>query len=125
MKVSTNSGNVVQMFERVSGGKNTDSNGGGAGSNAYEQNKKDQEDTQDFESTVENIQKAVDDFSTNELNQTHGITASSEGSGPGLKVILKDCNGGVLRSVSGEEFMKLRQAIQAGSKSGRILDQKV
>ena len=45
MKVSTNSGNVVQMFERVSGGKNTDSNGGGAGSNAYEQNKKDQEDT--------------------------------------------------------------------------------
>jgi hypothetical protein len=124
MKVSTNSGNVIQMFERVSGGKNADSNGGG-GSNAYEQNQKEKEKSPEFEATMENIQKAIDDFSSNETNQTHGISASSEGSGPGLKVILKDASGGVLRSVSGEEFMKLRQAIQTGSKSGRILDQKV
>ena len=124
MKVSTNSGNVIQLFERVSGGKNTDSNGGG-GSNAYEQNQKDKEKSPEFEATMENIQRAIDDFSSNETNLTHGISASSEGSGPGLKVILKDASGGVLRSVSGEEFMKLRQAIQSGSKSGRILDQKV
>jgi len=125
MKVSTNSANVIQLFDRVTGGKNTDSNGGGGGSNAYEQNKKDQEKQQEFEATMENIQKAVDDFSSNEMNRSHGISASSEGNGPGLKVILKDCNGGVLRSVSGEEFLKLRQALQAGAKSGRILDQKV
>jgi hypothetical protein len=124
MKVSTNSANVIQMFDRVTGGKNTDSNSGG-GSNAYEQNKKEQEKQQEFEATMENIQKAVDDFSSNEMNRSHGISASSEGSGPGLKVILKDCNGGVLRSVSGEEFLKLRQALQVGAKSGRILDQKV
>jgi hypothetical protein len=124
MKISTNPGNAIEMFERVGSGKNTDKNGGG-GSNAYEQNKKDKEDHQEFEATAENIQKAINDFSTNETNLTHGISAASEGNGPGLKVILKDSSGGVLRSVSGEEFLKLRSALQAGSKSGRILDQKV
>jgi hypothetical protein len=42
-----------------------------------------------------------------------------------LKVVLKDPNGGVLRSVSGEELLRLREAVSAGAKSGRILDQKV
>ena len=71
------------------------------------------------------MQKAIEAFSSNETNQNHGISASQEGNGPGLKVTLRDSAGGVLRSVSGEEFLKLREAIQSGSKSGRILDQKV
>ena len=113
------------MFDRVNG-KSADKQGG-AGSNAYEQNKKDQEQDQkdEFEVTIENVQKAIDDFSTNQTNQSHGISASQEGNGPGLKVTLRDAAGGVLRSVSGEEFLKLREAIHSGSKSGRILDQKV
>ena len=98
----------------------------GRKSNAYEQNKKKKDDEKgEFEATVENIQKAIDDFSTNESNSTRGITASQEGNGPGLKVILKDSSGGILRSVSGEEFLKLREATKTGAKSGRILDQKV
>jgi len=124
MKINTYSGNVVQMFDRV-GGASADKHGG-AGSNAYEQNKKKKDDEKgEFEATVENIQKAIDDFSTNESNSTRGITASQEGNGPGLKVILKDSSGGILRSVSGEEFLKLREATKTGAKSGRILDQKV
>jgi hypothetical protein len=124
MKINTYSGNVVQMFERVNG-KSADKQGG-AGSNAYDQNQnKKDEEKGEFEATVETVQKAIDEFSTNETNASHGISATQEGNGPGLKVLLKDSNGGLLRSVSGEEFLKLRQAIQSGAKSGRILDQKV
>jgi uncharacterized protein YlxW (UPF0749 family) len=123
MKISTYPSNVVQMFDRVNE-KNADKHGG-SGSNAFEQNKKDKEKKEEFEATIENVQKAIEDFSSNQTNKTHGISATQEGNGPGLKVTLRDSNGGVLRSVSGEEFLKLREAISAGSKSGRILDQKV
>ncbi len=123
MKINTYPSNVVHMFDRVNE-KSADKNGG-SGSNAYEQNKKDQEKKEEFEATVENVQKAIEDFSANQTNQSHGISATQEGSGPGLKVTLRDATGGILRSVSGEEFLKLREAIHSGSKSGRILDQKV
>jgi len=123
MKINTYPNNLVQMFDRVNG-KNADKQGG-AGSNAYEQNKKEQEPKEEFEATIENVQQAIEDFSANQTNQTHGISATQEGNGPGLKVTLRDAAGGVLRSVSGEEFLKLREAIHSGSKSGRILDQKV
>lgn len=112
------------MFDRVNG-KSPDKQNGGGGGNAYEQNKKDQEKKQEFEATIENVQKAIDEFTANQTNQDHGISATQEGNGPGLRVTLKDASGGVLRSVSGEEFLKLREAISSGSKSGRILDQKV
>jgi uncharacterized FlaG/YvyC family protein len=123
MKINTYPNNVVQMFERVNG-KNADKQGG-SGSNAHEQSKKEQEKKEEFEATVESVQKAIEDFAANQTNQTHGLSATQEGNGPGLKVTLRDATGGVLRSVSGEEFLKLREAIQSGSKSGRILDQKV
>src|ERR1035437_8048457 len=123
MKINTYASQAVHMFERVNE-KNADKQGG-SGSNAFEQNKKDQEKKEEFEVTVENVQKAIETFSANQTNQTHGISASQDGTGPGLKVTLRDSTGGVLRSVSGEEFLKLREAIQSGSKSGRILDQKV
>ncbi len=123
MKISTYPSNAVKMFERVNG-QNADKHGG-SGSNPHDQNKKEQEPKEEFLVTVENVQKAIEDFSSNEINHSHGISASQEGTGPGLKVTLKDASGGVLRSVSGEEFLKLREAIHSGVKSGRILDQKV
>ena len=123
MKINTYPSNAVHMFDRVNE-KNADKQGG-SGSNEFEQNKKDQEKKEEFEVTVENVQKAIETFSTNQTNQSHGISATQDGVGPGLKVTLRDSTGGVLRSVSGEEFLKLRDAIQSGSKSGRILDQKV
>ena len=123
MKINTYPSNVVQMFERVNG-KNADKHGG-SGSNAQDHHKKEQEKKEEFDVTVENVQMAIEEFSSNQANQSHGISASQDGGGPGLKVTLRDSTGGVLRSVSGEEFLKLREAIQSGSKSGRILDQKV
>jgi hypothetical protein len=99
---------------------------GGAGQNAYERqkNKDDQEEQKKLLETPEALEAAVDGFSGDETNLAHGISASAEGSGPGLRVVLKDQQGGILRSVSGEEFLRLREAVSSGRKSGRILDQK-
>lgn len=99
---------------------------GGAGSNAFErhQSKKDDKKEESAEPTLEAVEAAIETFAGDEVNLDHGITASAEGTGPGLKVVLKDGSGGVLRAVSGEEFLKLREAVIMGKKSGRIIDQK-
>ena len=49
----------------------------------------------------------------------------TEGRGPGLKVILKDSQGGIVRQLSGEEFLRLRQGSSTEPRMrGKILDQK-
>jgi hypothetical protein len=99
---------------------------GGSGQNAYEQQKK-RDNEEEQKKLLENpvaLEAAIDGFSEDETNLAHGIRASAEGSGPGLRVVLKDPHGGILRSVSGEEFLRLREAVSSGRKSGRILDQK-
>lgn len=111
---------MTQAFERIHG-KNADKQGG-AGQNAYEDSSKKQKNSEP--PTPEEVQLAVETFSKDEFNTGHGITAEPDGSGPGLRVVLKDSGGGVLRNVSGDEFVRLREAIRNGSKSGRILDQK-
>ena len=120
MNIRANS-SITQIFARVTdkGDKQ-----GGAGQNAYERQQKKDEKDQEFEATVEEVNAALEKFAGDEASLTHGITAQSEGNGPGLRVVLKDQSGGVLRSVSGEEFLKLREAASSGRKSGRLLDQK-
>jgi hypothetical protein len=113
--------NVTQISAKVTD-KSSDKREG-AGQNAYEQPKKKEEEAE-FVVTEENVQNAVEAFAGDEMNLSHGITAQTEGQGPGLKVVLKDASGGILRNVSGEEFLKLREAIAAGNRSGRLLDQK-
>ncbi len=113
---------ITQVFSKVTDKSNDKQ--GGAGSNAYDRQKKKDKDEDEIEVTDENVQKAVDAFSFDEMTKTAGITANAEGHGPGLKVVLKDASGGVLRSVSGEEFLKLRDAVRAGKRSGKLLDQK-
>lgn len=111
---------ITQIFERVTG-KPGDKQGG-AGQNAYEQQHKREEKRQ--EATEQDLLQAVETYGADPTNLDHGITATPDGQGPGLRVILKDAYGGVLRNVSGDEFLKLREAVRSGRKSGRILDQK-
>jgi hypothetical protein len=114
---------MTQAFERISG--KTSDKQEGAGQNAYErQQKKDEKNENRKPPTPEELQQAVDVFAHDTFNAEHGITAESQGQGPGLRVILKDAGGGVLRNVSGDEFLKLRETVRDGKKSGRILDQK-
>lgn len=112
---------ITQILNKVTDKDNNKQ--GGAGQNAYERQKKD-EKKEEVPVTAEEVQSAIETFSGDETNLSHGITAKAEGNGPGLKVVLRDGSGGVLRSVSGEEFLKLREAVTQGKKSGRIIDQK-
>ena len=120
MKVN-NAPQITQIFERVTG-KPQDKQGG-AGQNAYERQQKKEERHQEQPNEFEVLQ-AVESYGVDDVNHEHGITATPDGQGPGLRVTLKDGSGGVLRNVSGEEFLKLREAVRNGSRSGRILDQK-
>lgn len=116
---------ITQIFEKVTT-VSKDKQGGGQGAYERQQKKKDQGEAEEFEHIVddETVQAALSAFADDSVNKTNGISASVEGQGPGLKVILKDAGGGVLRAVSGEEFLKLREAVTQGKRSGRILDQK-
>ena len=58
---------------------------------------------------------AVTAFATELQNQTAGLSASMSGQGPGLKVVLKDGSGAVIRQPTGEEFLKLREAATQGA----------
>lgn len=108
-----------QLFERVSGKPNDKQ--GGAGQNAYEQQQKKERKE---EPTEQEFLQAVETYGADPTNLENGITATPEGQGPGLRVVLKDAQGGVLRNVSGDEFLKLREAVRNGARSGRLLDQK-
>jgi uncharacterized protein YlxW (UPF0749 family) len=122
MKVNTYS-NITQIFNRVT--DKTSDKQGGAGSNAFDQQKqKKKEEENEFEASIEAVEAAVEHFGADETNRSSGLSASTEGSGPGLKVLLKDSTGGILRSISGEEFLKLKEAVNSGARSGRLLDQK-
>ena len=122
MNIKANS-SITTILNRVTE-KSTDKQGG-AGQNAFERHpKEEKKDEKEYRATVEEVNEAIDKFSGDETALSHGITAQPYGTGPGLRVLLKDPTGGVLRSVSGEEFLKLREAATAGRKSGRLLDQK-
>jgi hypothetical protein len=112
--------------------KSAEDKQGGSGQNAYsnqfskgkDSGQNSGRDTPDEPVTDETVQEAIHAFSEDELNKTSGIHAEMVGQGPGLKVNLKDASGGLLRSVSGEEFLRLRDAAAQGNRSGHILDQK-
>jgi hypothetical protein len=74
-----------------------------------------------IEVTDERLDEAVLAFQKDSQAQGQGIAAEKA---PGLKVVLKDGAGSVIRLFSGEEFIKMREAIQDGRVSGKIIDQK-
>lgn len=122
---------VTALFNRVSG-KSEDKREG-AGQNAFERNPKNQKENEkpeEFQALVSeevkdgDVKEAIEAFGSDPLNRGQGISASVQGQGPGLKVVLKDASGGVLRAVSGEEFLKLRQSLKQGRRSGHIVDEK-
>lgn len=74
----------------------------------------------------EELEEIVEHFSDDPTPHAIGLSAAAEGRGPGLKVVLKDPNGGVIRHFTGDEFLKLRESLLHESKArGKILDQKI
>jgi hypothetical protein len=103
--------------------------GGGGDSSSSGQNpeKKEERSAQEtprVEATESDVIAAIEKFQ-NDAQQTSGLKAEAEGHGPGLRVVLKDVNGSVVRQFSGEEFVRLRDtSSQDGRKRGRLLDKK-
>ena len=94
------------------------------------QNSKDSDPNDDSnrQADPESIDRAIADFLADKQTQENGLSANVTGSGPGLKVVLTDGSGGVVRRLTGEEFLKLRQSVSEGTSQesrGKILDQKL
>lgn len=99
--------------------------------------KSDQESKKSFEEefdeamelTAQKLEEAVDSFQSDSLTQANKLNASVCGAGPGLIVVLKDESGGLVRQLTGAEFLRLRDAANKAGKDGqirgKILDQKL
>ncbi len=117
---------AIQSFERLKP-KSVDADAGGSQGGGYgqQQKKNDQEGSRE-ELTAKEVDQAAEEFQNDAQNQASGISATVVANGLGLKVVLKDGSGAVVRQLSGEEFMKLREATTQGTPGrGKILDQKL
>jgi hypothetical protein len=72
---------------------------------------------------------AVEAFRSDTHARAQGLQADVNGSGPGLRVVLRDGNGAVVRQFTGEEFVQLRQAASSSGGDlrhrGKLLDRKL
>lgn len=80
--------------------------------------------------TDDKVDAAVRDFVEDSQAQANGLSASTVGHGHGLRVILKGADGVVVRQFTGEEFVRMREAVgkasgKAAPARGKILDQKL
>lgn len=73
----------------------------------------------------ETIDAAIEAFQKDPQAVASGLHAVRSGQGPGLRVVLKNGTGAVVRQLSGEEFVKLREATASGGPRGKILDRKL
>ncbi len=92
--------------------------------------KQNSEETIQVQVDDEKVAAAVQDFSQELSLRMNGLQASIINSGlsagPGLKVVLKDGTGAVVRQFTGEEFLRLKEAASKdGHARGKILDQKL
>lgn len=102
-----------------SGGGNSHS---GQGDQKSGSQKKDESAVSD-----EEVQAAVQAFGSDEQAAAAGLHVDQIGNGPGLRVVLKDVSGNVVRQFTGSEFVRLRDV--TGGRSlhapGKILDRKL
>jgi hypothetical protein len=78
------------------------------------------------EVSEDEVRKAIGVFQT-QLERDHlsAMQAEAEGHGPGLRVLLKDREGKLLKAMTGTEFVKMReQDVVEPPKKGKILDRK-
>jgi hypothetical protein len=102
-------------------------NGSGQFQNPQQQKKDPDSDAKNAEPDTNppTVGAAISQFHTEMDAQANGLNANMTGKGPGLRVVLTDSTGNVVRQFTGEEFLKLREAATQGTgKRGRILDQK-
>jgi hypothetical protein len=120
--------NALSFLGRVRDKQDAEGGGQGGGHHAGsdQQQQKDETTTPTVEVSDDTIEKAIEAFAVDTQTLANGLSASRVGTGPGLKVVLKDSSGAVLRQFSGEEFLRLRGASNKDVRArGKILDQKL
>jgi hypothetical protein len=129
-----NSFNNVIPFSSALKSKRNEGDGGAA-NQQYDPNQtrkdKDSEEEkqrrQPKEVDAVQVNDAVASFHLDAVSQANGLSAVIEGSGPGLKIAVKDINGTILKQFTGEEFLLLRSPDSPNTSRprGKILDRKI
>jgi hypothetical protein len=134
MSQSMKIGPAISAFPITTGLRTKRNDGdGGAARQQYDpnQNKQDRQDSDGQadsgdESLPEKVARAIESFQADATTVANGLRATLEGQGPGLKIVLKDVNGDVVRNFTGEEFLRLRSAPGSSAHPrGKILDRKL
>ncbi len=134
MKISSIA-QALNPFGRVGGQKKMEGEGE-SGSPGYqnpskrspeqEQQKQKAESPNVIEVTDEMIDNAIHAFMVGEASKSSGLSVDRLGQGQGLKVVIKDISGTVIRQCTGGEFIQLQQnSAQDARVRGRFLDQKL
>ncbi len=114
----------VRENEASDGNSGQKKGSGNQQDSSQERNSKEGSET--FQATSEKLNAAIDSFSQDSQAQTNGLRVEREGQGPGLRVVLRDGSGAVVRQFTGEEFVQLREAAMQDAKPrGRLLDRKL
>lgn len=124
MKVS-GTPNITAYLDRLRKTEASDDQGRKHKGHDPEKEKKDessQEEPKKFDPSE--VSEAALKFSEDAHSGPDGLKARVEGVGPGLRVTLRDGQGAVVRQLTGEEFMRLKEASQ-GQARGRLLDKKL
>lgn len=107
-------------------GKNADSRSSGKQDSSGEQEASEGKSSDNPQVDEEKLKAAIDAFGHGTGEGEGNLQAEIEGHGPGLRVTLKDQKGAVIRQMSGEEFIKLRDSTRLEPHArGRILDRKM
>ncbi len=69
------------------------------------------------------LQAAVGEFTQEAGAAAPELQTQVSGQGPGLRVVLRDGRGAIVRQFTGEEFLRLREAAAGGR--GNLLDKKL
>ena len=113
-----------RFINQVQGKKDTD--GHARQQHEQQKKKKEPEIAETMDASPDTVSAAIQAFQIDKDTQGSGISAEMDGRGPGLRVVLKDGSGAIIRQFTGEEFLKLREAVQQdGRVRGKILDQKL
>jgi hypothetical protein len=118
--------NPISDFSRFVSAAQGGGNPQQQGKRQNRQGQEKEEETPVFEVTDQTVGEAVDAFHADTQTLAQGLQASMDGQGPNLRVTLKDGSGALIRQFTGDEFLKLRDAVSKDGRSrGRILDQKL
>jgi len=115
---------TFQPFQRVS--DKPDTGNGSERQSHDDKGRNPKKEEVEVEPGFEEVSKALESFTLDQQAKESGLSVSMDGKGPGLKVILKDGSGAVIRQLTGEEFVKLRDSVVKDQKSpGKLIDQKL